>query len=56
MASVAPAPSLVTFKPGMFQDVVKIEGDILLEGNDLGVEWEVKQCLFFIYTSRFGST
>lgn len=40
LATVLPAPSQVKYSPGMFKDSVKIVGDILVDGSDLGVEWE----------------
>ncbi len=40
LATILPAPSQVTYRAGMFKDSVKIAGDILVDGADLGIEWE----------------
>ncbi len=40
LATVTPAPSTATYRPGMFRDSVKIVGDILVDGSNLGIEWD----------------
>ncbi len=40
LATVIPAPSTATYRPGMFRDSVKIVGDILVDGSNLGIEWD----------------
>ncbi len=40
LATVVPAESQIIYKPGMFKDTVKIVGDILVDGSELGIEWE----------------
>lgn len=40
LATVVPAPSQVKYRSGMFKDTVKIVGDIMVDGADLGIEWE----------------
>ncbi len=43
MATVVPAPSEVQYRPGMFKDSVRIVGDIMVDGTDLGIQWEAMQ-------------
>jgi len=40
LATIMPAPSQVEYRTGMFRDSVKIVGDILVDGADLGIEWD----------------
>lgn len=40
LATVLPAPSQGKYQPGMFKDSARIVGDILVDGIDLGIEWE----------------
>jgi len=40
LATVVPAASEVVYRPGQFRDTVQIVGDILVDLEDLGVEWE----------------
>jgi len=39
-ATVVPSRPRGTYRPGQFKDVVKIVDDILVDGKDLGIEWE----------------
>jgi len=40
IATILPAPLHVAYRPGRFKDSVRIVGDILVDGADLGVEWD----------------
>jgi len=40
LANVIPAPAQSDYRPGKFKDSVRIVGDILVDGQDLGVDWE----------------
>ena len=39
-ATVVPARSGSDYLPGTLKDSVRIVGDIIVDGKDLGIEWE----------------
>lgn len=42
-ATVVPKRSEEAYEPGQFKDVVKIVGEIQVDGAELGIDWEALQ-------------
>jgi len=40
-ATVVPAPQEGSYQPGQFKDIVRVVGDIEVDGEELGVVWDV---------------